>query len=163
MWYREGQQFESAAPDSMNLKQKVQQNITQALKAGETNKLEVLRFLNAQIQNEEINQARKELTDEQVIKLINNQVKKLEEGIELFKKGGREELVKKNEEEIKILKEYLPEQLSDEELEKEIDQIIKDNPNLPHPGALIGIAVKKLAGRADNKRISQLIISKLKK
>lgn len=144
----------------MNLNNKIQADITQALKAGESRKLEVLRFLNAQIKDQEINQGRKELTDEQIIKVINGQIKKLEEGIKLFKKGGREELAEKNLEEIEILKAYLPAQISDKELEKEIDQIIVDHPNPPHPGALIGIAVKKLAGKADNKRISQLVMKK---
>ncbi len=147
----------------MTIKAKILEEIKQALKEQNKDKLEVLRFLNAQIQNEEINQGKKELTDEQVIKVILSQIKNLEEGIELFKKGGREELVEKNQKEMGILKTYLPEQLSDEELEKEIEQIVKENPNLPHPGALIGIAVKKLAGKADNKRISELILNKLKK
>lgn len=91
-----------------------------------------------------------------------DKLKKLEESLSFFEKGNRKELVQKTKAELIILKTYLPKQLSDEELEKEINKIIKDNPNLPHPGALIGIAVKKLAGKADNKRISQLVMKKLK-
>lgn len=147
----------------MNLRNQIQQDITQALKAGQAEKLEVLRFLNSQIKDEEIKAGHKELNDEAIIKIITGQVKKLEEGIGFFKKAGRKELVDKNEKEIAILKTYLPTQISDKKLEEEIDQLIKDNPNLPHPGALIGMAVKKLAGKADNKRISQLILSKLKR
>lgn len=147
----------------MNLRDKIQSDIVQALKAGESRKLEVLRFLISQVKDEEINKGRKELTDEEVIRVVNGQIKKLEEGIEMFKKGNREELVKKNEEEVEMLKKYLPAQLSNEELEKEIDELVKTNPNLPHPGALIGMAVKKLAGKADSKRVSQLVMKKVGK
>ena len=147
----------------MNLKNKIQQDITQALKKGEKEKLEVLRYLFAQIKDKELEKRRKELTDEEIVKLINGQIKKLEESLSFFEKGNRKELAQKTKGELIILKTYLPKQLSDEELEKEVDKIIKDNPDLPHPGALIGIAVKKLAGKADNKRISQLIVKNIKK
>ena len=147
----------------MNLKNKIQQDITQALKKGEKEKLEVLRYLFAQIKDKELEKGRKELTDEEIVKLINGQIKKLEESLSFFEKGNRKELAQKTKGELIILKTYLPKQLSDEELEKEVDKIIKDNPDLPHPGALIGIAVKKLAGKADNKRISQLIVKNIKK
>jgi uncharacterized protein YqeY len=146
----------------MILKNKIQQEIKQALKAGNQQKLEVLRFLNAQIINKEIEQGKKALTDEQIIKLIDSQIKKAEESLEFFQKAKREELIKKAQGEIKILKSYLPTQLSEEELEKEIEQIIKENPDIAQPGPLIGISVKKLSGKADNKRISQLVMEKLK-
>jgi len=147
----------------MNLRTKMQQDIIEAMKAKNQQKLEVLRFIFAQIKDEEIKQQRKELTDEEIVKLISNNIKKLAEANELYKKGNRQDLIDKNNQEIEVLKHYLPKQLSDEELEKEIEQIIKDNPDLVHPGVLIGIAVKKLAGKADNSRISKLILSKLKK
>jgi len=143
--------------NNMSLRNKINQDIKQALKQGEKEKLEVLRFFNAQVKDKEIEGGRKDLKDKEVIKLINGQLKKLNESLGLFKKGNREELVKKTKIEIDILKKYLPEQLSDEELKKEIDIIVKENQNLPHSGALIGIAVKKLAGKADNQRISQLV------
>jgi uncharacterized protein YqeY len=147
----------------MNLKQKIKKDINQALKKKKTDQLSFLRFLQSQINDQEIEQKRKELTDEQVIEIINNQIKKIEESLDLFKKGKRKDLASKAEQELAILQSYLPPQLSDQELEKEINQIIAENPALPHPGALIGIAVKKLAGKADNKRISQLIMQKTKK
>jgi len=147
----------------MNIKKQIQQDIINALKAGNKDKLSVLRFLNSQIKDQEINQGRKELTDEQIISLISSQIKKLDESLTFFEKEQREELIKQAQTEMAVLKTYLPAQLSDEQLEKEIDQIIKENPVVPHPGALIGMAVKKLRGRADNKRISQMVMEKLKK
>ena len=147
----------------MKLQEKIKTDIKKALKAGNQAKLEILRFLNAQLYDKHVEKGKKELTDEEVLGVINGQLKKLEESLGFAKKGNREELIKKAEAEIKILKEYLPEQMSDEELEKEIDKIIEENPKVPHPGALIGIAVKKLSGKADNKRISGMVMRKVKK
>ncbi len=146
----------------MSLRNQIQLDITQALKAGQVEKLGVLRFVNSQIKDEEIKSGRKELNDQAVVKIITGQAKKIKEGMGFFKKAGRQELVDKNTQEIAFLKTYLPAQLSDKQLAKEIDQLIQDNPNLPHPGALIGIAVKKLAGQADNKRVSQLVMEKMR-
>lgn len=147
----------------MSLKTKIISNIKASMKKGEREKLEVLRYLFAQIKDKELEKGRKELNNEEVVKLISGQIKKLEESLSFFEKGNRKELAQKTKGELIILKNYLPKQLSDEELEKEIEKIIKENPNLPHPGALIGIAVKKLSGKADNKRISQLIMKKVGK
>jgi uncharacterized protein YqeY len=144
----------------MSLKVQIQKDIRSALKAKEGVRLSTLRFLNAQIQNAEIEKGRQELTDEEIIKLINSQIKKLKESLALFEKGKRNDLIKKTREEIKILKKFLPQQLSDEELAKEIQKIIDENPDFGHPGALIGLAIKKLAGRADNQRIAQIIKEK---
>lgn len=82
------------------------------------------------------------LTDEQIAKVINNQIKKLEESLSFFKKGKREDLIKKTKAEIKILKVYLPRQLSDEELGAKIEKIFKQNPSVSHPGALIRICIR---------------------
>lgn len=145
----------------MKLRDKIQKEITEALKKQERLRLEVLRFLYAQIQNKEIDKRREELTDEEVVALINNQIKKLEEGLVLFEKGKREDLVEKTKGEIEILRGYLPAQLSDKELEKEIERTIAENPSISQPGPLIGICVKALAGKADNKKIAQLVMKKL--
>ena len=147
----------------MNLKQTIEQDIIKAMKAGEKEKLAVLRYLKAQVNDKEFELQVKELTDKDLIALINGQLKKLEESLVIFEKVKREDLVSKNKKEIEVLKNYLPAQISDEELSREVEEVIKANPNLPHPGALIGIAIKKLAGKADNQRISKMVMSKIKK
>jgi uncharacterized protein YqeY len=141
----------------MTLKQKIKKDSVTALKAKDTLKLSILRFLIAQIQNAEIDRKRQALNDEQVVKIITSQIKKLKDSLELFKKGNRPDLVQKTEAEIKILSSYLPQQLSDEELKAKITSILKENPTPPHPGALIGLCVKALAGQADNQRIAQMV------
>jgi len=141
----------------MNLRTQIQKDTQAALKAKEKTKLSALRFLNAQIQNAEIEKGRQELTNEEVIKLINSHIKKIKESLALFKKGKREDLVQKTREEVKVLSNYLPQQLSDEELAKEIRKISSQNPNITQPGPLIGLAIKKLAGQADNQRVAQFV------
>ena len=146
----------------MNLRNQIQQDINKALKKKEKQKLSILRFLNAQIQNKEIEKGRKKLADEEIIKLMRKQVKELKESLSFFEKGKREDLIKKTKTEIEILKTYLPQQLSDEQLEKEVEKIIKQNPSVPHQGTLIGICIKTLADQADNQRIAQIVAKKLK-
>ena len=146
----------------MTLRNKIQNDITLALKRQDKKKLEVLRFFNAQIKNKEIDKGRKALTDEEVIALLNNQIKKLKESLVFFTKGKREDLVVKTKEEIKILRVYLPEQLPDEDIELTVEKVIKDNPGISQPGPLIGLCVKALSGKADNKKIAQLVIKKIK-
>ncbi|MBL7150500.1 GatB/YqeY domain-containing protein [Candidatus Microgenomates bacterium] len=146
----------------MNLRNQIQQDINSALKKKEKQKLSILRFLNAQIQNKEIEKGRKKLADEEIIKLMRKQVKELKESLSFFEKGKREDLIKKTKTEIEILKTYLPQQLSDEQLEKEVEKIIKQNPSVSHQGALIGICIKTLVGKADNQRIAHIIAKKFK-
>jgi uncharacterized protein YqeY len=145
----------------MSLKNQIQEDIARALKKKEAQKLAVLRFLNAQIKDKEIEEGRREITDEEIIKLINNQIKKSKENLPLFEKENRPELIKKTKAEIEILKAYLLKQLSDQELARAIDQIMAENPAISQPGPLIGLAVKKLAGRVDNQRLAQMISQKI--
>lgn len=146
----------------MDLKDQILLDITGALKKKETAKLSILRYLHAQIKDAEIEKRNQKLTDQEVINLINSQIKKLKESLVLFEQGQRQDLVDKTQTEIEILSSYLPKQISDEELDQEIEQISAANPNLPHPGALISLAVKKLAGQADNQRIAQAVNKRLK-
>lgn len=141
----------------MVLRNKIKRDINEALKKQERQKLSTLRFLWAQIENQEIEKGRKSLTDEEVIKTINSQIKKLKESLVFFEKAKREDLIKKTKTEIGILKNYLPQQLSDEELRKEVEKIIKQNPSISHPGTLIGLCIKTLAGRADNQHIAEMV------
>jgi len=146
----------------MNLKLKIKTDINSALKKQAKKKLEVLRFLDAQIKNKEIEQGRRELTDQEILQLINQQIKKVRESLALFKRGGRKDLADKAQIELEILKSYLPVQLSDQDLEIEIDRLLKENPETDQPGKIIGLAVKKLAGRADNQRVAQLVTQKFR-
>lgn len=145
----------------MNLRARIKKEIEEALKRGEKEKVAILRFLWSKIQNEEIAQGKKELTDEQIFVAVKREIKKLKEALSLFKKGKREDLVKKTEFEIKILEKYLPKQLTDKELEKEIEKIISQNPSISKLGPLVGLCIRSLKGRADGQRVAEIVRSKL--
>ena len=143
------------------LKAKIQENIKQAMKSGEKDKLEVLRFFFAQIKDKEIEGKITELPDIEVVKLLNSQLKRTKDALNTLKEQNRQEDIKKAELEIKALSSYLPEQMPEEELERKINEIIKQNPNPKNPGMLIGICVKALSGKADNQRIAEIVKKKL--
>jgi len=145
------------------IKNTIQTDVITAMKAKDPKKLEVLRYLSAQIKNAEVDSDHKELIDDQVIKIISGMIKKLNESLEAFQKANRTDLIEKTKYEIGILSGYLPEQIADADLEKEIDALINANPNVINPGQLIGMCVKKLAGKADNARIAQFVQKKLLK
>jgi len=140
------------------IKQKIQENIIKALKEKDRKTLSVLRYLSSQIKNKEIDK-KQDLSAEEIIQLIRKQIKDLEEALVMFQKGGREDLVRQNKEQIEILSNYLPKELSDEELKKEVKKIIEENKALykNNPKALIGICVKTLKSKADPRRIVKIV------
>jgi len=143
------------------VKNTIQTDIISAMKAKDPKKLEVLRYLNAQIKNSEVDNGHKELSDQEIVKIIASMIKKLHESLEAFQKADRADLIEKTKYEIEILSGYLPKQITDADLEKEVETVISANPNVINPGQLIGICVKKLAGKADNARIARFIQKKL--
>ena len=140
----------------------LQKEILEAMKAKDTLKLNVLKMVKGAIQLEKINNGR-ELNDELFIDVVVKQIKERNESIEEFKKGNRQDLVAKTQAEIDILNTYLPEQLSEEEVDKIIDEIF----DLVKPtsqkdmGAIMKEATAKLKGKADMKMVSTKIKDKL--
>ena len=136
--------------------------IMEALKNKDTTRLNVLRLVKGAIQLEHINN-NKELTDELLIDVVAKQIKERNESIEEFKKGNRQDLVDKTMDEIKVLEEYLPPQLSDEEVDKVIDEAFKTvNPTgAKDMGLIMKEVTPKLKGVADMKVVSSKIKDKL--
>jgi len=148
----------------MSLYEKIQQDLKKALKEKEAIKLSTLRFLLSAIRNREIElKKRGKLTDKEIIGVIRQQVKQHQESIEAYQAGKREDLVSKEEEEMKILNTYLPQELSPEELEKIINQTIKDvKASGPADfGKVMGQVIKKAKGRAEGKVVAELVKEKL--
>jgi len=139
------------------IKQKIQDNIIRVLKLREEKTLSLLRYLMSQIQNKEIDK-KQELSDDEIFQLIRKLIKNLEEAAKMFEKGGRKDLVSQNKEQIKILFAYLPPELSDEELKKEVKKIIEENSALyqENSKAFIGVCIKALKSKTDSKRIVEL-------
>lgn len=133
--------------------QKLQDDLTASLKAKDQERLDTLRLVMADIKNAEIDSG--ELSDDDVMKILQKTVKKLNEASEMFRKGGRDDLADQNEAQKKIIEEYLPEQMSDEDLSQAVDDLIAENKELheKNPNALIGVAMKKLSSQAEPQRI----------
>lgn len=144
------------------LKDRIYQDIVAAMKAKDKDKLSVLRMLKGSLQLENINKG-KELTDDVVIDVISREIKQRKESIAEFTKGGREDLANETVKEIDILKAYLPEQLSEEEIEKIIDQVFASV--APTSAKDMGKVMKEVTplvkGKADMSHVSALIKERL--
>lgn len=146
----------------MSLKQQINDQVKQAMKAGEKARLKVLRMLTAAIKQKEVDE-RIELDDAQVLAIIDKQVKQRRESIEQYTAGGRPELAEAEQAEIDILSDFLPEQLGEDELAAMIDQAIADTgaSSMADMGKVMGQLKPKAQGRADMKQVSAAVRAKL--
>ena len=142
------------------IKEEIQKAMILALKSKKETELKVLRFVLSQINYEEINKQKK-LTDEEVISVLQKEVKKRKEAIEMFKKGKREDLVIDEEKQIDKIKQYLPKELDQKELEIVIDEVISSSADTSNVGKVIGLVMARLRGRADGANVAQLVKQKL--
>ena len=144
------------------MREKILEDLKTAMK--EQNKLElsVIRMLKGAMQMEELNK-KTELTDDEIISLIAKQIKTRKESIVEFEKGNRQDLIDATNAEIEILNKYMPEQLSEEEVLKIIDEIFEEvkPESIRDMGKVMGIANSKLKGRTDMGYVSSIIKSKL--
>lgn len=140
------------------IKEKIQSDQIQAMKAKDKNRLETLRYILAQIKNKEIDK-QTPVTDEETVGILRRQIKEIDESIAAFVKGNRPDLVGENEAKRTIIASYLPAEISDEELKKEIIRIVDANKELHQktPKAIIGLCVKELKPKADPSRILKLL------
>ena len=135
----------------MSIREQILADIKEAMKAKGEFKRDTLRTLNAALKQVEVDQ-RIEMTDEVVLPLLQKEIKKRADSVELYLKGAREDLAKKEQSEIELIKTYLPAQLSDDELKDKIKSIIeKVGKNL---GAVMKMAKDEIGASAEAKRIS---------
>ena len=135
----------------MSIREQILADIKEAMKAKDEFKRDTLRTLNAALKQVEVDQ-RIEMTDEVVLPLLQKEIKKRADSVELYLKGEREDLAKKEQSEIELIKAYLPAQLSDDELKEKIKSIIeKVGKNL---GAVMKMAKDEIGASAEAKRIS---------
>jgi uncharacterized protein YqeY len=144
--------------------EKLEKDMIEAMKAKDKDRLTVIRMVKASLKQEQIDH-KKEINDDLLIEVVNRQIKMRKDSITEFAKGDRQDLIAKTEEEIKILMNYLPEQLSPEEVMKIIDDIFAEvNPEGPKDmGKVMGLAQGKLKGKADMKEVSTIIRERLQK
>jgi hypothetical protein len=141
-----------------NLTEKIRADLTAAMKAQEKERLSVVRMLQSAIKNEQIN-AGHELSDEEAMSVIRKAVKQRQDSIEQYSNAGRTELADKERSEMEILKTYLPAELSEEELEGGLREIITTTgaQSKKDLGKVMKEATARYRGRADGKKIQEIV------
>src|SRR5690606_16896770 len=145
--------------DKMNLKERINQDMKEAMKSGDKLKLETIRSIRALILEFEKSGTGKELTPDEEIKMLSTAAKKRKDSIEQFRNAGREELAKKEEAELNIILNYLPKQLNEEEINIEVRRIAeelgaKSKEDFPK---LMPAVMKELKGKADGKIVKSAV------
>ncbi|MCK9491091.1 MAG: GatB/YqeY domain-containing protein [Sulfurimonas sp.] len=146
----------------MTLRENINQDLKDAMKAKDTKKRDALRLLMSAFKQIEVDE-RKELSDEDIIKIIQSQVKRRNDSASQYKDANREDLMQIELDEIEYYTTYLPVQLSDEELANKLKDIITKigASTIKDMGKVMGVASKELSGTADGKRINECVKSLL--
>ena len=142
----------------MSLKEQLKEDLKTAMREKEVVKRDSIRAINTMIKQIEVDE-RKDLNNEDIIKLIQKGIKQREEAITQYAAASRDDLVSKEQEQIDIFMLYLPTQASDEELEAGMKEIIAQTAatTMKDIGKVMGAASKKFAGVADGKRINEMV------
>jgi uncharacterized protein YqeY len=141
---------------------RIQQDMKSAMKERDRSRLSALRMLNAALKNGEI-EAGRPLTEEEERVILRRQLKQREESAEAFRKAGREEQAASEAAEAEMVREYLPEPLSPEELEGVVDRAVREigATGMKDMGAVMGRALELSEGRAESRQLSALVRSRL--
>lgn len=142
----------------MTLREQILEAQKKAMKERDVERLSILRVLWATMKNEEIDR-RQELTDEQVQEVVARQVKQLKDALVDFERGGRADLIEKTNQEISVLETYLPEQMSDDDLEKLIKNILTDNniTDTKDAGRAMSMVMPAVKGKADGSKVRNIV------
>jgi uncharacterized protein len=150
----------------VNLSERIDSDLKDAMRARDTTRLSVLRMLKAALKNAAIEKsgADAQLSDAEAAQVIRKQVKQRQDSIESFEKGGRAELAAKEKEELSILQAYLPQQMGTDELTKVVRETIAEvgATSRAQMGAVMKALQAKVAGRADGKMLSAEVQKQLK-
>lgn len=141
-------------------------DLKQAMKAKEQDRLRVLRSLKSKLLEREISERQEgeaSLSDEQTIEVLMKAAKQRKESIEQFEKGGRDDLVQSEKEELEIINSYLPEMLSEEEVRKVAQQKINQlgAENMADMGKVMGAMMQELKGKAEGSLVSKVVKEEL--
>lgn len=143
----------------MLLLDKLNEHMKQAMKEKEKERLSVIRMVRAALQNEAINQGVDTLSAEDELTILSREVKQRNESLQEFKSAGRDDLVEKIERELVILEQYMPEQLTDEELEKIVRQTIETTGATSKKdfGKVMGAVMPQVKGKADGSHVQKIV------
>jgi uncharacterized protein YqeY len=148
----------------MGLYQRIETDMKDSLKRGDALRLSVVRMLYSAVKTFVIDKGLKEIRDEDVLQIIQRQIKQHKESITQFEKGSRGDLAEKEKSELKILESYMPEQLTEEELAKIVKEAIDETGAATKAdlGKVMKAVLEKAKGRADGKTVNRLVMSMLK-
>ena len=146
----------------MSLRDTINSDLKEAMKAKDVKKRDALRLLSSAFKQIEVDE-RRELSDADIIKIIQTQIKRRNDSASQYKDANREDLMQQELDEIKYYEAYMPKQLSDDELSSKVKEIISSlgASSMKDMGKVMGVASKELAGSADGKRISDMVKSLL--
>ncbi len=144
------------------LKEKLQQEMKDALKSGNSQKRTLLGMVLSAVKNKEI-EKRSELGDDDVIAVIASEIKKRKDAVEQYEKGGRPELAEGERKEAEMLIAYMPEQMSEDEIRAEIKKVISEMgaKDMKEMGKVIGMVMAKVKGKADGQLVSRIVKEEL--
>lgn len=148
---------------NMNLEQRITTDLKEAMKAKDQAALRTIRAIKAAILLQKTDGTGKELSADGEIKMIQKLAKQRQDSLDIYVKQNREDLAQTEREELEVLKRYLPEQLSEDEIKKVVDSVIADSgaDGMKDMGKVMGMVSKQLAGKADGKTISGIVKSSL--
>ena len=146
----------------MGLEEKLVEEMKQAMRSGDKLRLSTIRMIRTALKNKEI-ETRKKLDEEEIFRVIQGMLRRGEESVEQFRAGGRMDLVEKETKEMEILKSFLPQSLSQEEILVVIDQSIQEiqASSLKDLGKVMKLVMSKLGGKADGKLVNQWVKERL--
>jgi uncharacterized protein YqeY len=141
-----------------NLKEEVEKDFLSSLKEKNLEKISVLRLLKNEVHKKEI-EKKGDLTDQEVQEVVLKEIKKRKEAISLYEKGKREDLAEKEKREIEILKKYLPEMMTEEEIEKMAKEVIErlKVKDVKEMGKVMGELMKKLKGKVEGEEVAKIV------
>jgi uncharacterized protein YqeY len=146
----------------MNIEEKVNSEMIAAAKAKDQVRLSAIRMVKAAMHNREIDLKRK-LSEVEFLQLLSSMVKQRKDSIDQFRKGGREDLVNKEEAELKVIQAFMPQQMSEEDVAREIETAIKEVGaiGIKDMGKVMKVLMQRLTGKADGKQVGEKVKEKL--
>lgn len=143
----------------MSLKEQIQKDLVEAMKAKNETALSAIRLLKAAIMKLETSGPAKEATEDDVLQIVGKEIKSRKESIEQYEKGGRPELAEKERAEIMVLEKYMPPQLSEEQVRAIVKDTIAETgvSSKAEIGKLMGALMPKVKGKADGSQVNKIV------
>ena len=146
----------------MTIAEQLTEDMKSSMKAQDADRTGVLRLLRGSLKNEEIKVGHG-LSDDEALKVLQREAKQRRDSVEAYQAAGRTDLADREEAELKVIKCYLPEVMSDDELAKVVDEVVAETgaTDAKQMGAVIGAVLKRVGARADGAAVSKLVREKL--